>query len=155
MTSDTFSLPDVPVVDEAAPSTAPFDAPVVPQVDDLPEVEATDGITDEPPLVEHAAEVDSPAITYLRPAGVTVRLAHPFKIGERWVEEVHLPPVSLGVALDVQAGLHETLMDILIASTGESLALFRALRGGDEEAVIGAFLPLLPASIRGVIDGAR
>lgn len=123
--------------------------------------EMPDGIEDDPPAAgsavehAHAAEVAGPAVTYLRPAGVTVRLAHPFKIGDRWVEDVHLPPVALGVALDVQAGMHETLLDVLCAATGEPLALFRALRGGDEEAVIGAFLPLLPQSIRGALEGVR
>lgn len=123
--------------------------------------EMPDGIEDEPPAagptVEHAraAEVAGPAVSYLRPAGVTVRLAHPFTLGGRLVEEIALPPVALGIALDVQSGMHETILDVLAATTGEPLSLFRALRGGDEQAVIGTFVSTLPESIRALVEGAR
>ncbi|TCK29000.1 hypothetical protein EV667_3018 [Ancylobacter aquaticus] len=83
------------------------------------------------------------------------RLAHPFTLGGRLVEEISLPPVALGIALDVQSGMHETILDVLAATTGEPLSLFRALRGGDEQAVIGTFVSTLPESIRALIEGAR
>lgn len=110
---------------------------------------------DDADLVEHAAPdlVPEPAVNYVRPAGVRIPLTHPFRLGNRLVEEIVIPPVSLGVALDVQAGAHETLLDVLVAATGEPLALFRALRGGDEDVVIGAFVTMLPQSIRDLIVG--
>ncbi|CAA0096860.1 Uncharacterised protein [Starkeya nomas] len=137
---------------DAEPST-PFDKPVAaaaaqsspsPLVDDR-----LDGIED-----ETVAAFPTLGVTYTRPAGIRIALAHPFRIGTRLVEEVVIPPVPLGVALDVQMGVHETLLDILVAVTNEPLALFRALRGGDEDLVLGSFAQTLPQSIRDIIEGA-
>lgn len=113
---------------------------------------------DDADLVDHAvpdlAPEPSPPIEYTRPAGVRIPLAHPFRIGNRLVEEVVIPPVSLGVALDVQMGIHATLLDILVAVTGEPIDVFRALRGGDEDLVLGSFAQTLPQSIRELIEGS-
>ena len=114
------------------------------------------GTVDDAGLVEHVEPdfVPEPAVNYVRPAGIRIALAHPFRLGNRLVEEVVIPPVSLGVGLDVRAGRHANVLDVLVAVTGEPLALFRALRGGDEDLVLGAFVTLLPQSIREIIEGA-
>lgn len=110
-----------------------------------------------PPEDLHPEEPPAPEIVYLDggPGIARIPLEHPFRVGEREVREILVPPVSIGVEMDFDAGLLPTLADIAIAVIGEDLAVFRALRGRDKVAVLKAVRNVLTPTIRHALRRAE
>jgi hypothetical protein len=89
---------------------------------------------------------------YRHPPVTTVPLKYPLRLFGRTVRELRLSPPSYGDLVRIREAPRVTGHDILMAMTGEALAVILSCRWPDVEAALAAGLDLLPPDLRALLE---